>query len=155
MSVSVLTSFPLAWPLTSEWYPGELLACSIRAFSCWTLLISVLASSSRYSQVFFCPSPPAGPAPPTGPTSIPLTGTVDGDATAVILAWTGWGAKASAGNAVSTERHGGTCVELTGAKVCFFFPQLLRFRLEMTLRWTSLKLFHSNPHVIWNVCISI
>lgn len=106
-----LTSFLPPWPLTPAVSPGEFLACSIRAFSCWTLLSSVFASSSRYSQVFFCPSLTAGPAPPTGETSSPLTNPADGDAAAdtVILAWTGWGTTASAGNAVRTERDEERC----------------------------------------------
>lgn len=102
-----LTSFLPPWPLTPAGSPAPFLACSIRAFSCCTLLISVFASSSRYIQVFFSPSFAAEHASPTGATSSPATSVADGDDAAeatATLAWMGWGATARAGSAVSTGR---------------------------------------------------
>lgn len=100
-----VTSFLPPWPLTPVMSPEVFLACSIKAFSCCMLLSSVLASSSRYSQVFFWASLTTGAEPPTGPTSRLDTSPLEGDATPVILAWTGWGDTAKAGSAVSTAEE--------------------------------------------------
>lgn len=72
--------------LTSFLPPEVFLACSIKAFNCCMLLKSVLASSSKYNQVFFWASLTTGADPPTGPTSRLDTSPFEGDATPVILA---------------------------------------------------------------------